>query len=497
MNIKKLSPLLVIALTLIFMGSASAISLDTFIDSTACSTSLASPFMGSACAIATFDDIISGGPDDVQNDIYVKSAFVEDARERVNTEQRSQLNQTYGIAMSDAKLEIIKGLNNGLTQAEARQNGTEAVEDLYSTYEMRVIAQRNREALKLNQSIQQIKSTDGLSLGNVFKVEQKAQNSESKVIAGVSGLEIAKNNYTLYNGTTVDLHYPRVKMTTAADNGVSMEGWFNFSGATYDYLKGFEMSATSDSVIWSTNVDGNRTEFINVKSYTTTTEQISGRYQTASTTVTNLSDKVYSNYQSGDVNVSSVCGPLCSLKQASTNYADTGAYSYLAYSLHQMGLASDQATAFELTIDDRNLTATGQLFLETDAWSDTTIEVNKTYDASNKPAWFVYKPDGSPAKKISLNGNFTVNELWDTTNSTQINSTTVQQTDFYTKSTSDLQQQLDELEKTNDISLTIDTGGAGGSTGGSLFGNLFEGINRQLLAVIGILLAVVVGALAS
>lgn len=463
------------ALSLLFISGGAALSMDTFIDQTACTMGLATPFAGAACTIATYDDIMSGSPEDVQNDIYIKSAFVVDARERVNTEQRSHLNQTYGIAMSDAKIQIIKGLNSGMTQAEAAKQGVNSVKDLYSSYEMRVIAQRNREALKLNETKRKIEDTSGLSLGDVFKVRRAVNDPITRIEfhwRGVQDIRVVEKNYTLFNGTTTTVMEAQAKFKRV-DNynneGDDVVEYVNFSTqASYEtYGRDsncdndcgqYSNKETRDTVIRVVNVNGNASKFVHGTPYVNTLDSINSRYQTAYTTVTELADGIYSNYQRGEVNVSDVCAALCSVRQAATNYQDTGAYSYLAYTQYQMGLASDENAAFDITIHDRNLTDTGQLFLETEAWENTTIEVNETYDASNKPAYFVYKPDGAEAQKVSINGNFTVNELWNTKNNTQINSTTVQQTDFHTKSTADLEQQLEEVERVQDV--TLDVSGA-------------------------------------
>ena len=476
---KALIPLLIIGL----IASGTAFTMDDVLD-LSCAVPMAAAY-NPVCTPLLADDIAGNSGDVVQDEIYKAALFVEDNKEQVLTEKKSRLNQTFGMAMSDAKLTVINSLNNGESVATAKANATDDVENYYSLLQQSIISYRNRNIMKLNESIGKIEGTSGVTCSDVFKAQQTTGIHSGSSFSGVSCSEIniTEANGTLYNGTEVDNFNLKVHVEKEDMGGSSTSHkWVDFTEQkTYDTSgDSTDSSFIADTVLKASDSYGNTTKMFDGPAYIETTDQLYNRHTQAYDNVRQMTEGVFNNYQAGSINVSDALGPLEELQTASTSYADTGYYSYLATSFEQMGLAYNESYAFKLEWKNPDMssskTAVGQLFVPESSWN-TTFKKGETYDATSKTAWFVHASDGGSAVSTELKGNFTILEMTDKETGEEVNQTTVQVTEFRTSDTSDLQEQLEELKERQD-ELLKQTNAGGGVVDG--LNSFFNGLASAL-----------------
>lgn len=466
--------ILMISLT----ASGAAISFDTVLD-LSCSTMVV--FMNPACTPILWDDIYQGGPEDTQHSIYKKGVFMEDKREQLLKETRSHLNQTYGMGMSEAKLTIIEELNNGSTLAEAKDEAVGDIQDFYSIQQQRIISYQNREVLKLNETLNEIKDVQGLSKEDVF------QDICSDGPVDPTFFLNFEANYTLSNGTKVHKYTARVKDTDGGWQLPSSPCRIQGGAGSWRYAKwkniGDHDAYRNLEVIDSYN-QTNTSYFLQVKKYRSVNQKIESNFERAQNNVQKMAENIYSNYEENELNVSDVLGPLEELQLASTNYQDTGYYSYLATSLEQMGLASNDSYAFKVrwwTESGEQNTAYGQLFVAKNAYNGT-VETGKNYSAENESVWFVHQTAGGNATTTEFQNKFQVLEMRNSETGESINQTSLQPTEFRTSNTEDLKNQLEEI-RANQKELMSSGGSIGGAIGDAV-GWLTQTLNNLLPSII-------------
>lgn len=479
--------ILVLALMgVLLVSGASAISFDTVLD-LGCSIGA---YLNPSCSVVLWDDIFTGSADDTRHDIYKKGLYHEDSREQYVIESKSRVNQTYGMGLAQAKLAAIEALNNGSSEAKAKEKALEEINDFYSVQLQSVINYQNREVLKLNQTINKINSVSGLSQAAVWSDYCSGDYTDVEWQLDLNA------TYELYNGSTTTIYKAAMydaKDSTSSGYGcskVDSNGAHVWATAIHPYTS--TNNDFRDPVTVLDSFSSNTSLMLNPSQYQSTFNKINESHARAQDNAQTMVEEIYSTYSQGELNVSDSLGPLEQLQLASTNYNSTGYYSYAAVSLEQMGIPSNHSYAFDVTFQNPAMsdskTVTGQLF-STQNFTDGTIEtgVNYTVDAGES-AWIVYQ-DGDKATETEITGWYMVNEMTNKKTGEKINTTTLQSTKLYTDGTADLKKQLEQLED-RIADLQNVTGGVGGGITG-WFNKLFGGLLPKMSSDVLILLIVV------
>ena len=472
---KALSLFLVLGLTMGFAGSATAFDWEGFGDEL-CKyqmTIALAPF----CHKQLESEVSATQPDEVQFEIYTDAIVNHDRREQLTKEQRSHLNQTFGMAMARAKLTVIEALNNGTSEGAAQQKALKEIREYYTTHQVKVLSHQEREVVALNNTVDTIEETDGLSKGDVFDA--------SEYICGDTTCDTVTNVYL--NRTEVTLHNSSARNYTR----VTIEAESATGTANHTLLTPSEDESGGQLPVLSGR--GDNVTAYNGQTHQQTLEMIDSRKIKAENNVINLTSALYDKYEPGELNTSDMLGPLETLVTASTNYADTGSYSYLALSLEQAGLAHNSSYAFKAQWNNTGESAKaawGQLFVPQGTYNNT-LEVNKTYDASDKTVMFVHNPtavcidwceesSSDKATKTDFDGTFKILKMRNTETGENINSTSLQVTEFHTDGVQDMQKQIEEARQTQQRVTTCSScGGIIGPTG-SWFADLFNDLFPDL-----------------
>ena len=453
----------VIASILILASGGAALSTDTLVD-LSCQASMIAGF-NPLCVPIVYDDIIEGSPDDVQDDIYTKVSIINDGRDQIITETNSQLDQMFGIGMAEGKVSAIESLNNDSSKSKAKQEAGTEIDQFYASQQERLINYRNREVIKFNETLNRLDGTTGLTYGDIMRFSQEVggttgiDDGSSSATAGE--FIIDSQNVTLLDGDEKEVLTVYWKDTDTANYGASQDA----NRSAYITDPAFSSSPAGVEV-QSTN--GNWTFHLNPTPYDGAWSNVSGKRSQAYNNVLDIVDQIYSSYVSGAVSTDDVLGSLELLKTSATSYEDTGYYAYKAVSLEQAGIPTADGYGFKIkwNASGVNKTRWGQLFAPSGSFTNDTLEVNETYDASGSLVQFVHSTPSGKAVTSELDGNFTVLEMENTRNGTSVNSTKLQSIELHTNGVSDLQEQLKQIREAQDEILSGNAGGGASSGGG-------------------------------
>lgn len=360
------------------------------------------------------------GDDDEQiykDDVRSNAIQAEDSREQIINESEMSLEQSFGMAQAEGKIEAVKQLNNNSTEAEALSHVRDTVEGFYSDMERRHITQYNREVVHFESII-----NTSEAMGVDFKDVINTTTDEFRFY---------DKEHELPNGETVTY------IVVADDSNNILATPFDESVSPIETTA--EVSDSGNTIIPSAKlVDG--------AAYAPVQSEMRSRFDTAVANVEEITSSVYSNYSAGELSVPDVVGPLEALQHGATSYNSTGELAYATISLEQMGLATDSNASFTIEYTNSDMdeakNVSGHLFLDREAFS--TLEVGTEYDASNKTAYVVAEAEEG-AERINLDGTFTITEMIDTTTGEAVNSTEVESRTEYSSDIDSLQAQLDSI----------------------------------------------------
>jgi len=362
-------------------------------------------------------------------DLKANGAIMEEDRNDVLNSLDLLNNQSFGIAQAGAKITATELLNNGTEKVTAQSEIREDVKDFWAERQKNLVSQHQLEIQQFNQTL-----VTGDSVGATRK-EMFNPN--------YTGMTIYPEDYTLVNGSDIKTY-----KVIAYDGSLVHSFDRHASGLeTTDgdkLLAGSEYAEKNDALV---NLQSNA-------------------YQASDELVSNI----YGNYSQGEVSVFENVGPLEQTRLLSTNLADSGASSYLAGAYRQMGLASDFNASFEITYSNQDMsgneTVTGNLYVEEHDYGNFTVGEN--YSAQDKTAYIIYQAENGEPTSKDLDGSFRVEKIFDTRDGSELNSTQVQTSDFYSPDIEELQSQLREYQE----SIEELEGTAGGAVGGAtgLFG---------------------------
>jgi len=479
---KALTAFLILGLTLGFAGSAASEPLLSEQQKDTICRSLGTAFLGWMCAGELEQEVESTQPSEIIFEIYTDSLLVNDRREQNLKESESGLNQTYGMAQAKAKINTIEAINNGTAEATAINQADEIIDRYYTQQQVSVLSSQERESITLNNTLNTIETTDGLSKSEVF--ESKCDPNDSPEFV------MNEKNITLYNGSV--RQYTQVKSPSLNEYNCTVIN---------PVISGVEKKTYYEVDVESSN--GNYTALHEPSEYLNTLQLIQSRHNNAESAAQTMVRSLYDNYDKGEVSVPELTGPLEIAITGSTNYDKTGSYDYLTLSLAQAGIPTNHTAAFKVTWNDDGepqKTAWGQMFVGKGAYNNS-LEVNKTYEVGTEFVTFVHNPvvsvngtecsengdkfsalcSNEKAVEESLNGSFTIQKMRNVNTGESINSTTLQQTEFYTDGVQDVERQLENVrDYHNDVETCSTCGGGIIGPTGSWFADLFNDLFPDL-----------------
>ncbi|MFB6199755.1 MAG: hypothetical protein ABEJ83_02665 [Candidatus Nanohaloarchaea archaeon] len=439
------------------------------------------------------------------------AAIATDNSEQVTGMTEKRLNSSFGAAMAGAKAEAIRDLNDGVSEPVAVQNASDLVRGWYSQIQRNAINFRNRHALKIETAVSEVNKTSGVSLGEVFKMQQVTNiNTETGSASfgwkGIQDFRMRTFNKTLFNGEVMKVYKPQVGIHRHVVNCNTNNAWdvtyHNITDLKQIQLKGGSCSGketkTTDFQLKVEDPTGSRITLMDADNYVSALVSIDTMKDRAISNTRNVVEGIFQKYEPGELTLKEGLGPWEAMRHASTSYGDTGLYSYAVLNAEFLGYATNESYAFkdfQWSPEGVNetFTDTGQLFVPEGKFNNT-IEAGKTYNVTERPyPWFTHTVNGE-IQQETLNGTFTVDTLVNKNTGETVNETSVQPDEIYTSNTTDLANQIDQLEK--DLE-QVQSSGSGGAAGGGFSLGGFLSSPTGLGASVVLILLLLVGFLAA
>lgn len=456
-----------------------------------------------------------GGATDseVHTSIINAALAAVDNREQVLGSVRTRLNASYGVAMAKAKVDAMIDLNEGRAESIARSNASDAVRDYYTQIQSNILSYRNRHALKINASINEVERTSGLSYSDIFRV--KLNHNPGANANGIrlsydtpQDMRVKAFNVTLYDGSNMTIYQPQayIVVDTYSGYGCSkslVREWVNLTEKIQFQHYGtnsactLENSKTTYSGFKVVDLEGNTSFYLDPTTYASTINEVEDTRIRAISNVETIVNDIYGKYAGGEINISKSLGPLEVLKTASTSYQSTGYFDYATLTAKQMGLNTNGTFAFTVEWSPEGVNKTykdtGQLFLADGAFN-STIKAGKQYNVSDQTVWLTRKNDAGKIVQEDLNGTFTVTQMTNKKTGETVTKTSVQDIKVYDANVSDLKQQFDKLREQLEEYKAETGGGAGGGFSLGSFFSSPAGIGTSILILVFLgLLAFIAG----
>ena len=359
-----------------------------------------------------------------KDDIRANAVTLEDNRDNVLSSAELSNDALFGDAMAEGRAQAVQELNKESTEQEAKNAVQSSIEDYYSDVERVIVNAYNNEVLRIEQDDANADNI-GIKFGSVFETD-------------FEDVAIVSDSYTLPNGEELET-YEVVK-----DNGDKVMTLEDSSGVGLVT----ESTEVHDSAVYA---DGNAHYNLIQDVRTTRSNAISN--------VNEIVENIYENNEAGDLDVSEELSALELVNALSTDYSETGSYDFAAALLARTGQPTDLDSAF--TIDYQSEEIEGALFAS-DAVVGDSVEVGQTYNGADGNAVFVAQRE-TEAELIELEDEFTVTSITSLDDGSELDNTTLQESDVYNQEVTDIQNELNELQDSFDEA----TSGIGGFFGSS------------------------------
>lgn len=390
-------------------------------------------------------------------DLYANAATIEDKRNQQVNESESHANQTVGLANAEGKYAVIKALNNNKSVSQAKSAGIAAVNEFYADQQESLIVSENRQVLQVKNMKSSINSTEGLSQGEVFDF--------SVGYSRLDGLNFGNSSVTLVDGEVVNV----TTMSVSYYDGYSRTDSVTAYGAN---------SGSTISIQITDPLSSKQSAALDEGQYAKAHDRLETNRKNALNNVQVVAEDIYANYNPGETSVQESKSPSEVVRTSSTNYGSTGGYGYVVATASEMGYATNATSAFVIEYtpagSDTSEELSGTLFAQDDVFANDTINTGQVYNSSELGGnvFFANQLD-SKTETIKLDGQFEILSMTDVTTGDEVNSTTIQSTQFTTTGTENLTTQVDDIITTRGTIGTItDPPGGGGVFGdGRLIGN--------------------------
>lgn len=440
-----------------------------------------------------YGDVDGATADQVHWDVYSDAVFMADSRKQTIEEKMSYFEQSQGIALAEAKMELVRCMNEGKSQAICEDRARERVTEVFTTVQKSLYISQNRQMKHWQMMSQQINQTDNLKTSETYPYESNTADWTT---------EFRQVEVTLYNGE-------KMTVTAGAYEYISGDGGDHIYAYPYYYNGKIDRGNQGDSFGSQVNTaadlnvispDSKTTVALEGDQYKQALTTLDSKHQSALDAVHPMANSIYSNYDPGEVSVQETQGPLETILTSATN---DDPLTYRLKSAAVSGYAvSDGGETVKVKADfngDNTIsegeTKTGVIYAQDGAFPNNKFATT-TYEKSdtNGSVTFLSNPDGSSPQSYEIGDQkFVVLEIY--TDSGTANSMELSTNDFSTTDTTSLNKQINEIEqKLEKLEQSYGSDSLlGGSGAGGLLNGLLSGLSLGvgILVVLGVLLLVI------
>jgi len=457
-----------------------------------CST-MTSWMLGSVCTPdPTNYDVVKDQTATIKTSIHGNAATIQQNRNQTTQNSRAQLNQSFGISMAQAKAASFEGIKNGTTLSRTQTKALKQINEFYAEIEKQNIKRRNTEVKSFMNALKTIRQDSDINEFTTYNCDGTIKNKGvidvvtsdkitddardyadrppiRKNIVKINSVELVNESVQLKNGSTTTAYGLKANVTRKTDENCGVGDTETISG----YLYNPQISGTS--LLYNEKIDvrdgslQDPVPYLNDLKWGKVDSRLESNYDRAIDNTQPTIETIYNKYTAGELNDTDLqLGPLETLKTASTNYESTGFYDYRTLSLEQMGYATNETLAFNVSYDGEEARQ-GQIFLPDSFNKD--LETNRTYDLNGENVRVIYQKPNGEAVRETIQRNFTINRMTNTETGETVNTTSAQPVRWYTGNASNL---IDQFERVQDLKdEKTDSGGGffgGGGSGPGPFG---------------------------
>lgn len=381
-------------------------------------------------------------------EIYQSAAASSDSAENVHAIMNNYLQDAETVALIKGENSYIKSLNSEGSKTTAKSQATQNISEYYSVHERNLISQWNSqiETMEYLRSLSQ--SETGISKSYVrigFREGPDGYGSnfdESASSVNITGF--GTTQFTLQNGTSVDISTVQVEMDLVNDAGTYNTVTRTIVPGTTGYgANGFnadEEVVTTPITVGSPNANLDEINVTEPREYNSSLTSIDTQTTNAQNQMDTVVEQTYDQYQSGEINNSELVDPYVLQNQYNPGSEFEGwAAATLA------GLGTNQPTNLSQT-GYMNVTLADGTELQGVLHSQANppsgeFEVGKTYNPENITGTQYVVTDSEVRE---LQQNFTLDSVTNASGG-NVSTVTIEEKNYETTSTADLSALYDEL----------------------------------------------------
>ncbi|WP_262174991.1 hypothetical protein [Haloarcula laminariae] len=487
--------------------------------------------------------------DQTRLDAYASAQAMEQSRETYYTTRNNLQQDLRGILWLKAQVATAEALNNGANKSEAKSAFDDSVEN-YTTRLIRNDLRRHEAAMVQMAYLSNQTGGTATSPGHNVDAYSSLASATYRLPDG-SNITV---NTTVAQGGDMALftaegrdRYGIVAPFEPEDGKIYLleHSWSEGTeddNAAHEALyvgpESYDGASNDGGVAPYSDENTSKEEFVPAISMADVADQTESWMLLADDIKANGAqwiDGFYSEYQAGDISTSDIVGPAALAQEASTDYNETGYYSFANAELAAIGLTGQQNVSHvvqtDLTVreyDSGNDTGAGASYSETTynaeiegtlflSGGDLSIVTGNEYDPDNLNG-AVYmtvasaedtdtgEPIEGMDKMVQIKEPFTVTEATNTQTGESVSVTSAENKDYSTSNLTEFKNELERLKSQRKAleeeraNLIIDGGGGDGqqTQGGLLDGLLPSGVTDWFEtatrgALIGLIALAVVG----
>jgi cation transport regulator ChaB len=306
---------------------------------------------------------------EVASDAYSGAGSLKQGTDQIANDTRKFFQVAHNTAWSQSKVIIYEHLDNGSSEAEAKEAAREAVNDIYATEQKKLLDRATTISDNLNSTYEHFKGTANISLSD------KYQYTPSNP-ADVTYFDTENDSYTLVNGEKFS--YRNTEYNAGADDLFGPDEFSSYSGFSPDPQDTVQIKPVDSQLDPQLVVNGSQTTALVLKA-----EQEAASMRTD---VETLASNTFSNYTQQEINASNYLSPADIASQYNLAANNGTAYSTAQAALR--GYATNGSTSMTIKYPSTGTTVHGNLYADgqppTTALNSSTSAwiPNHTYDVS-------------------------------------------------------------------------------------------------------------------
>lgn len=301
---------------------------------------------------------------DTHAEIKSRLVSMHAANDSVLTTIENRLQDARNVMWPSVKKEVVKALNNGVTQSTAESRALAPVNEQAKTIQVNLLNRATEVANELR-SIWELEETAGVS---VIRAELTDQSGTSKTIDQSQNTKFADSadyDYQLATGET----YTYTALGTR-------------SASTSNYHRGLFLPRTeNDSTkVYAMPYDtGSETLVAEPSRWSNIFDQVDQLVQQMRTNVEDYVAMLYQNNEPGEIDASKYLDATTLASELSSDYESTGYHAYAAAEAAVLGIPGNFETSMRLKLHDAGITVSGSLWTE---WSPASTATTTTTTTS-------------------------------------------------------------------------------------------------------------------